>query len=556
MGHHEPESNRDGAQSARDPKRSPYADLDVDAIMEKVRAELRSRGVLPTVDSNPSHEADRGLPRWQPVATRLADKPQYALGDFLGFDDEDFIDVVYRKLLRHPAGNGEAQGYLNALRHAYLSKVEVLGLIRFSPEGRKQGVHVDGLLLRYKLQRLQRVRVLGWFIRMGVAVARLPRLAWRLQGIEARAAREAQQLGRLVNDLESAATRHFADVDGTLDALYEEIDTLRREIGTLREYVADQGTMLANHGVTLGTYEATLGTHEATLGTHGATLGTHEAVLAKLQGRVQDDQRKLRAMLERLTVFLDTSVGHSVEPQSAEADAGNAPSFEGQYVSFEQAFRGDRQLIKNLASYCLDALAEAGIRPGDSGVVLDLGCGRGEWLEVLAEHGYRGRGVDTNREMLRDVEACGYEAVEADALAYLRTQEDNSLAAITSMHMVEHIPYPLVTQLIDEARRVLRPGGLLILETPNPENILVGVWKFYMDPTHRHPLPPLLLQWTVGSRGFPGAEIKRLTEYRDIPNLVPVSNDVPGASQLNQLIEWFTVATDYAIIARKPASLQ
>jgi O-antigen chain-terminating methyltransferase len=226
---------------------------------------------------------------------------------------------------------------------------------------------------------------------------------------------------------------------------------------------------------------------------------------------------------------------------------------EQQYASFEEVFRGERGQIKLRVAHYLEALAAAGIAPGSSEVILDLGSGRGEWLEVLAEHGYSGRGVDLNRGMLEESEKRGHEVVEADVLNYLKAQDGDSIAAITSMHLVEHIPHPVLIQLLDEALRVLRPGGVLILETPNPENVLVGSCRFYMDPTHLNPIPPLLLQWTVQARGFEQAVIERLSEHRGDPEIVPVPGSVPGAAQINRMIDWFTVPPDYAVIARKAA---
>nr|MDQ2971762.1 class I SAM-dependent methyltransferase [Pseudomonadota bacterium] len=126
-----------------------------------------------------------------------------------------------------------------------------------------------------------------------------------------------------------------------------------------------------------------------------------------------------------------------------------------------------------------------------------------------------------------------------------------SVAAITSMHLVEHLPHETLLHLLDEARRVLQSGGVLILETPNPENILVGACTFYTDPTHVRPIPPTLLQWLLKSRGFEEPAIERLTENRAVPDLSPVSSDTPGAEQINQMIEWFTAPPDYAVIARK-----
>lgn len=531
-------------------------------IMARVRAEV-AHGHAPGVQSPTASNAGRvsalvnriRLPRWQPAAARLPEKSEYVLGDFLGFDDANFIDIAYRALLRRPSDAKGRQGYLNALRSGVLGKVEILGLIRFSAEGRKHGIHVDGLLLPYTLQRWRHIRGLGWFLGMAMAIFRLPRLAWRLQGMEASAAREAHELGRLLVQVEDVVERQV-----------EQAQSMASRIDELQADLEVAGDRLAEHTSQYAAIQEALAVHRAAQDEFGEALRTsedarieaakclvmHDEALARLHEQARSDQRSVRAMLDRLTVFLDASVRRERAAEGEEN--GGRPSLEAQYASFEHTFRGDREQIKQRATHYLATLAGAGIRRGDEGMVLDLGSGRGEWLEVLAEHGYHGRGVDTNRGMLEASHERGYEVVEADALDYLRAQPNDSFAAITSMHMVEHIPHPAVIQLLDEALRVLRPGGVLILETPNPENVLVGSCMFYMDPTHLHPIPPALLQWTVQARGFEKVIIERLSEHRGSTDLTPVSGEVPGAVQINQIIAWFSAPPDYAVVARKPST--
>lgn len=499
--------------------------IDPGEVMKRVRQEF-ARRYPAGAHAFESADAAFVLPRWRPSAPRLRDKAQYSLSDFLCFDDEDFIDVAYRKLLRRPANDEGSRKYLEALRSGLVSKVEILGLIRSSEEGRMNSVQVNGLLLPYKLHRWRHVRIIGWFIGLAVAVARMPRLVWRLQGIEASAARETQALGQLLNRVEAAVERSFLDSETAVQSRLTRIEAAQEQ---WRRGAQQRHDELAEK------------------------LMAHEVMLAKLSDQTRSDQRSLRAMLERLTVFLDLALRREKSGQQPQSDEPS-PTLEAQYSSFEDAFRGQREQIKQRVARYLGTLAAAGVEPSQENLILDLGSGRGEWLEVLAEHGYRGRGVDLNRGMLRESEARGHEVVEADVLDYLRTLDGDSVAAITSMHLVEHLPHPVLLQLFDEMLRVLRPGGVLILETPNPENVLVGSCMFYMDPTHLHPIPPLLLQWSVQARGFELVTIERLSEHRGQPDLLPVSENVPGAPQINQMIKWFTAAPDYAVIARKPAS--
>lgn len=559
--------------------------LDVDDVMARVRAEIarRSENVNgrqipdPASGSAGATPIEGHLARWHPAAARLPDQDQYALGDFLRFDDADFIDVVYQKLLKRPADASGSSGYLNDLRSGALSKVEILGDIRFSAEGRRQAVPVAGLLWRYRLNGWRRVRVLGWFVGAAMAVLRLPRLVWRLQGIEASAARETQELGRLVGRVNAAVERRMADADDLVASMRAELSRLTStqmegsraldaRLESMRRSLRSQLDAMsclsdALQGVNTERVRQFEGLSER-LASHDQAVSqlqtalrndtdAHKVALARLQGQSRDDRNRLRAMLDRLTVFLDAAARERSQVSGRASSA--APPAESQYVSFEDVFRGEPGEIKLRVAHYLGTLAAAGVNSGDDGVVLDLGSGRGEWLDVLAEHGYRGRGVDTDRGMLEASRDHGHDVVQADALEYLLAQDDDAFAAITSLHMVEHIAHPVVVQLLDEALRVLRPGGVLILETPNPENVLVGACRFYIDPTHLHPIPPMLLQWVVGSRGFADPVIDRLTDHRGEPELEPVPEHLEGARQINQMIAWFTAPPDYAVVARKPA---
>jgi O-antigen chain-terminating methyltransferase len=124
---------------------------------------------------------------------------------------------------------------------------------------------------------------------------------------------------------------------------------------------------------------------------------------------------------------------------------------------------------------------------------------------------------------------------------------DSCLGGVTSFHMVEHMPFDLVLAMIDEALRVLKRGGVLILETPNPQNLLVGAYTFYFDPSHRKPLPSPMLRFFVEARGFCNVEIKELHPYADSARLPETADGV--ASRMN---EYFYGPQDYAVVGRRP----
>jgi O-antigen chain-terminating methyltransferase len=555
--------------------------LSVDEVIARVRRELKRRRGGPSgsaeVSTTPVSVEDR-LPRWQSSAGTLPLQPQYKLAEMLRPSDGDFVDNTFRILLRRSATAAEKAHYLNALRSGGSGKVEILGHIRFSNEGMQHGVHVDGLLVPYKLHRWRRIPMLGWFLAAGIAVFRLPRLFAHLQKLEAAGAQESQQVGRALNDLAQAAETRQAQLDDQLDTLAgsqrrlqarlsaempahaEAIDQLQRQLAAqalLTVQIGDRLEKLEQLEATLtARFESALTNQADAHARLEHRLEAESSMVAKALADAVGDRRTVHAIERQL---VDLSDRMNQRPAKSSAAASNGPGedqasaglLDAHYVSFEDTFRGTRDDIKARAGQYLGTFREAGIEPGD-GLILDLGCGRGEWLEVLSEHGYASRGVDTNNVMVGEARALGLDAVEQDAIAYLRGLDSDSVSAVTSMHLVEHLPYEVLIRLVDEALRVLRPGGVLILETPNPENLTVGSYWFYMDPTHRNPIPPPLLQWVVEARGFEHVAIDRLTLNRGVFDIQPVGEDVVAANQINKIVGLLTAAPDYAIVARKP----
>lgn len=181
------------------------------------------------------------------------------------------------------------------------------------------------------------------------------------------------------------------------------------------------------------------------------------------------------------------------------------------YRAFEDRFRGSRELVKSRLQVYLPFLWPLFSRFPE-GTALDLGCGRGEWLELLRDAGMPARGVDLDEGMLASCRERGLDVLTADALATLKGLSDESQVVVSAFHLAEHLPFSYLQALVGEALRVLQPGGLLILETPNPENVLVGACSFYLDPTHRQPLPPQLLAFLPEYFGFKRTKILRLQE--------------------------------------------
>jgi len=163
---------------------------------------------------------------------------------------------------------------------------------------------------------------------------------------------------------------------------------------------------------------------------------------------------------------------------------------------------------------------------------------------LLYREGIPARGVDTNRLMIAQCRERCIEVVDADALAYLRSLPNADLGVVTGFHIIEHLPFEVLIKLMDETLRVLRPGGTVIFETPNPGNVLVGSCNFYLDPTHNRPLPSQTMKFLAESRGFVDVEILELNPSS--ATLIAEETDVAG-----RFNDYFYGAMEYAVIGRK-----
>lgn len=212
------------------------------------------------------------------------------------------------------------------------------------------------------------------------------------------------------------------------------------------------------------------------------------------------------------------------------------------YRAFEDRYRGSRETIRERLSVYkpfLDPMLKLETTP----TAVDLGCGRGEWLEYICSLGFVARGVDLDEGMLGCCEELGLTTEKRDILDFLRSLDCSSLSMVSAFHVVEHIAFEELRFLVAEAHRVLKPGGLLIIETPNPENIVVGTRSFYLDPTHRQPIPFELLSFVAEHEGFDRTKVVRSQEPDTDPDPVGVT--------LTDVL--YRVSFDYAVVAQKKA---
>jgi SAM-dependent methyltransferase len=213
------------------------------------------------------------------------------------------------------------------------------------------------------------------------------------------------------------------------------------------------------------------------------------------------------------------------------------------YMALEDRFRGERSDIYDRLLVYLPLVDPASL-------AIDLGCGRGEWLSLLRDNHIQAIGIDSSDRMVKTCENLKFKVLHTDILAYMATLANDSVGTVTGFHIVEHLPFDTVIQVFSETLRVLKPGGVAIFETPNPENVLVGSCNFYIDPTHRNPLPSNMVQFLAMEVGFVNTEIQYLH-----PNPGQIPSDASDGSPERQIIDrfnhFFYGAQDYALIGYK-----
>lgn len=221
------------------------------------------------------------------------------------------------------------------------------------------------------------------------------------------------------------------------------------------------------------------------------------------------------------------------------------------YFAFEARMRGSRNVVRERQSDYLDEFREAA-------PVLDVGCGRGEFLELLREAGVEARGIDLDEDMVEHCREEGLEVERAEALAYLEGLEDGSLGGIFSAHLVEHLSPAALVRLLELAVAKLRRGGIFVAETPNPLSLL-ALANFSADLSHERPIHPATLEFLVRQAGFREAELRFLGPVPERERLRPVPlpaeqafEDTREALDANvaRLNDVVFGPQDYAVVAR------
>ncbi len=298
--------------------------------------------------------------------------------------------------------------------------------------------------------------------------------------------------------------------------------------------------------------------HAEALRAHGESHATEVVArsLEPLEHRLRRVDRILgdlgsspRAPLPNATeVGIDPSPRSTPGSSSGSGGRRQDSSIDRLYESIEARFRGSSSAIALLQSEYAELVESWGELPGE---FLDIGCGKGEFLDVLSKVGVPARGVDLNPGFVENCREDGFAVDLTDGLSALREVSPGALRGVSAFHVVEHLSTEELMDILAAARRAIHPGGGLILETPNPENLIVGATTFWLDPTHRKPIPPALLSLMVSEVGFEDVKIGRVHAGESLISEEAIRR-VPDDYQpaLRTVVELISGPMDYYVTGR------
>ncbi len=259
----------------------------------------------------------------------------------------------------------------------------------------------------------------------------------------------------------------------------------------------------------------------------------YNTIFNSLQSQIDNLDAKYSNIRTLLKNFSDLEVSlnnlaESVKDGSGKSDTDKIKNTSNrispfQYSDFEKRFRGSKEKISNNLKKYVQYFK-------DSKNVLDIGCGRGEFISLLKDEGIDSVGIDISDSMLREAKEKGLQCLNKDALEYLRAMKDDSLGGIFASQVIEHFEPEYLKEIIRESFRVLRPGSPVILETINPLSLFALANIYFLDITHQKPLHPEFIRYMLESAGFSKVNILYSDPLKDL-----YLNEIPTEEQIAQI---------------------
>jgi SAM-dependent methyltransferase len=463
--------------------------VDLDKLMQTIREQIDEDAASNDGGSVDSARVDT-VSSASPSGTTAADIP-FEIDDIMELQDKDFINAAYIMLLGRAPDPSGLKNFTERLQARPGERLSILHEIKNSDEGQKYHASVP---LPPLPQGLSFPKKPEWraFARRMLGVPSIIDLGWKFDSLKTTVA----PLSGLPKAVEGLRSRLVTSESESL--------ALKRELGELRATIDQTATDINQTATDINQTAGELrAITDRTAAELKAAVSDFEAKFRNHWRHIADQTRRLNVLIAEARKRLPEPIGPEQLQTFLDEEASQLNAF---YVTFEDRYRGSREDIMQRQCYYLEYVREAAESAGTNSFV-DVGCGRGEFLEVLRTNGMAGRGLDLNPIMVAECEERGLEAHLGDALDYLGSIPTGSLAGVSAFHIIEHLPLEKMVQFFDEALRALAPGGILICETPNPANLFVAAERFYIDPTHRNPLPSEMVSFLIEARGFVNVKV-------------------------------------------------
>lgn len=471
-----------------------------------------------------------------------------------------FFKAVCRALLgRDPDVREEAE-VRDFLMTGRLSKAECFWRLQRRPEVRTRGVSVSDRSLVWWGVLVRKIPLMGRIVRIVDGLqARLEDLGDRacLRDEMTTMAAEMRVVQETISSRLAAAEESLERLAAFTSSLQETVGGLSASVGMIEDHLREVVHPRLN--ASDDNLEAFQAETRAALWQIRERLDP--LVFKDVLGHLRDQAQAIALMRQSLADLHRLLVGRTGVPggrgstpggPETTSEAGQAmvdPKgserawLDALYTSLEDMMRGSAEELEQRLRFYLPYVRGVPLNMAPVPLV-DAGCGRGEWLALLRAEGIAGIGVDVNALM---VERCRDQALPVflqDAATYLRALGPGTVGAVTAFQLIEHLDLSELVDFLDAAYEALMPGGLLLCETPNPENLGVSVYSFHLDPTHRHPIPPPTAKFFLESRGYCGVSVLRPPAVGEPPEGL---QGLPPA-----LRKWFESSQDYAVLGYKP----
>ncbi len=436
------------------------------------------------------------------------------VNDLLRLDGEQFIKEIYKNiLLREPDAAG-LDNYLKLIKKG-VSKETILHTIATSAEASGKHAMVAGLESldlgwKHRLrQKAKKIPVVSDLILWGYRFVKLP-LRFQELSMEFTANKfDIVRRDRMIEE-------EFAKRDRMAEENFVRRDRMIEEEFARRERLAEENyNTLMNETIEKG------------------------KSINEMKGHLASIDRKL----DFLNYELKKRAGIDIEQTIKEIANKDFSPQSYTYFAFENRFRGSRETIKERQLQYVKYAAEA-YQNSKGDYVLDIGCGRGEFLEILSENNIPSKGIDTNEENINFCRGLNMNVELLDALKFMKSVKDDSLIGVTAFQVVEHLNTEYLMEFLKTSFQKIKEGGIIVLETVNPFS-LCSLMNFFTDLTHRNPIPAITLKYIMEASGFSEGEIKYLSP---IPDEMKLKGDDENIRRLNEMIFGFQ---EYAVIGKK-----